>query len=103
MEDKELQQDLLDDGLELSFTDKRRFAKVRLLKDPASVPPISGLGPDALLEPMAIDEFAGSLSKRKIAIKALLLDQGYIAGIGNWIADEVLYQVSVFFMFGHIP
>ncbi|KAJ7962827.1 Formamidopyrimidine-DNA glycosylase [Quillaja saponaria] len=50
-------------------------------------------GPDALLEPMTVDEFTESLSKRKIAVKALLLDQSFIAGIGNWIADEVLYQV----------
>ncbi|KAL5823333.1 hypothetical protein ACOSQ3_021312 [Xanthoceras sorbifolium] len=85
----------LDDGLELSFTDKRRFAKVRLLNNPASVPPISELGPDALLEPMTVDEFTESLSKRKIAIKALLLDQSYISGIGNWIADEVLYQARI--------
>ncbi|KAK9149585.1 hypothetical protein Scep_008342 [Stephania cephalantha] len=85
----------LDDGLELSFTDKRRFARVRLLKDPAVVPPISELGPDALTEPMALDEFVESLSKKKIAIKALLLDQSYIAGIGNWIADEVLYQARI--------
>ncbi|KAK3020492.1 hypothetical protein RJ639_045742 [Escallonia herrerae] len=99
----------LDDGLELSFTDKRRFAKVRLLPNPASVPPISELGPDALLEPMTIDEFVNSLSKKKIGIKALLLDQtetfdgsnycssfqSYISGIGNWIADEVLYQAKI--------
>ncbi|KAH9715249.1 Formamidopyrimidine-DNA glycosylase [Citrus sinensis] len=85
----------LDDGLELSFTDKRRFAKVRLLNDPTSVPPISELGPDALLEPMTVDEFTDSLSKKKITIKALLLDQSYISGIGNWIADEVLYQAKI--------
>ncbi|KAK9281236.1 hypothetical protein L1049_004131 [Liquidambar formosana] len=85
----------LDDGLEVSFTDKRRFAKVRLLKDPALVPPISELGPDALLEPMTVDEFMSSLSKKKIAIKPLLLDQSYISGIGNWIADEVLYQARI--------
>ncbi|KAK3011468.1 hypothetical protein RJ639_012766 [Escallonia herrerae] len=85
----------LDDGLELSFTDKRRFAKVRLLPNPASVPPISELGPDAFLEPMTIDEFVNSLSKKKIGIKALLLDQSYISGIGNWIADEVLYQAKI--------
>ncbi|XP_062155477.1 formamidopyrimidine-DNA glycosylase-like isoform X3 [Alnus glutinosa] len=85
----------LDDGLELSFTDTRRFARVRLLTDPAAVPPISELGPDALLEPMTVDEFIESLSKKKIAIKALLLDQSYIAGIGNWVADEVLYQARI--------
>ncbi|KAF3450908.1 hypothetical protein FNV43_RR06997 [Rhamnella rubrinervis] len=85
----------LDDGLELSFTDKRRFARVRLLKDPASMPPISELGPDALMEPMTVDEFCESLSKKKTAIKALLLDQSYISGIGNWVADEVLYQANI--------
>ncbi|KAJ8755130.1 hypothetical protein K2173_018928 [Erythroxylum novogranatense] len=85
----------LDDGLELSFTDKRRFAKVRLLQDPTSVPPISELGPDALLELMTADEFYESLRKKKIAIKALLLDQSFISGIGNWVADEVLYQARI--------
>ncbi|KAG4972649.1 hypothetical protein JHK85_039070 [Glycine max] len=83
----------LDDGLELSFTDKRRFAKVRLLKDPTSVPPISELGPDALFEPMTLEKFTESLHKKKTEIKALLLDQSFISGIGNWVADEVLYQV----------
>ncbi|KAL1195331.1 Formamidopyrimidine-DNA glycosylase [Cardamine amara subsp. amara] len=85
----------LEDGLELSFTDKRRFAKVRLLANPASVRPISELGPDALLEPMTVEEFAESLAKKKITIKPLLLDQGFISGIGNWIADEVLYQARI--------
>ncbi|KAL0547447.1 hypothetical protein IC582_017383 [Cucumis melo] len=85
----------LDDGVDLSFTDKRRFAKVSLLEDPASVPPISKLGPDALLEPMALDEFIESLEKKKLAIKTLLLDQSYISGIGNWVADEVLYQARI--------
>ncbi|KAI3912698.1 hypothetical protein MKW92_007992 [Papaver armeniacum] len=85
----------LEDGLEMSFTDKRRFAKVRLLKDPMLKPPISELGPDALLEPMATDEFFQLLRKKKIAIKPLLLDQSFISGIGNWIADEVLYQARI--------
>ncbi|KAF0904034.1 hypothetical protein E2562_031550 [Oryza meyeriana var. granulata] len=82
----------LDDGLEFSFTDKRRFARVRLFEDPETVPPISDLGPDALFEPMSVDNFADSLSGKRIGIKALLLDQSFISGIGNWIADEVLYQ-----------
>ncbi|XP_073002450.1 formamidopyrimidine-DNA glycosylase isoform X2 [Typha latifolia] len=85
----------LDDGLEFSFTDKRRFARVRLLEDPETVPPISELGPDALFDPMQVNEFMDSLSKKKIAIKVLLLDQGYISGIGNWLADEVLYQARI--------
>ncbi|GMH12597.1 hypothetical protein Nepgr_014438 [Nepenthes gracilis] len=63
----------------MSFTDMRRFAKVRLLDDPASVPPISELGPDALLEPMSVDELYSSLRKKKLGIKALLLDQSQMA------------------------
>lgn len=50
-----------------------------LLIQPAAVPPISELGPDALLEPMTVDEFIESLSKKKIAIKSLLLDQVKVA------------------------
>lgn len=85
----------LDDGLEFSFTDKRRFARVRLFDDPETVPPISELGPDALFEPMSVDNFVDSLSRKKIGIKALLLDQSFISGIGNWIADEVFYQSRI--------
>lgn len=46
-----------------------------MLVQPTSVPPISELGPDALLEPMTVDELFECFSKKKIAIKTLLLDQ----------------------------
>ena len=54
------------------------FVQVSSLKycsQPETVPPISELGPDALFEPMSADNFAELLSKKKIGIKALLLDQ----------------------------
>lgn len=85
----------LDDGLEMSFTDKRRLARVRLLENPEAVPPISELGPDALLGLMPEEDLINGLSRKKIAIKSLLLDQSFIAGIGNWVADEVLYQARI--------
>lgn len=85
----------MDDGLEFSFTDKRRFAKIRLLDNPEAAPPISELGPDALFEPIKLDEFMKSLGQKKGPIKALLLDQSFISGIGNWMADEVLYQARI--------
>ncbi|CAN6220646.1 unnamed protein product [Urochloa humidicola] len=44
---------------------------------------------------MSVDNFLDSLGRNKIGIKALLLDQGFISGIGNWIADEVLYQSRI--------
>ncbi|PAN19804.1 hypothetical protein PAHAL_3G300500 [Panicum hallii] len=85
----------MDDGLEFSFTDKRRFAKIRLVDNPEAVPPISELGPDALFEPMKLDEFVKSLGRKNVPIKSLLLDQSFISGIGNWMADEVLYQARI--------
>ena len=54
------------------------FVQVSSLKyclQPETVPPISELGPDALFEPMSVDNFVESLSRKKIGIKALLLDQ----------------------------
>ncbi|RLM99163.1 formamidopyrimidine-DNA glycosylase-like [Panicum miliaceum] len=80
----------MDDGLEFSFTDKRRFAKIRLVDNPEAVPPISELGPDALFEPMKLDEFVKSLGVDVFSYP--LLFQSFISGIGNWMADEVLYQ-----------
>uniref|UniRef100_A0A7I4CKH0 Formamidopyrimidine-DNA glycosylase catalytic domain-containing protein n=1 Tax=Physcomitrium patens TaxID=3218 RepID=A0A7I4CKH0_PHYPA len=83
----------LDTGVEVAFTDKRRFARVRLLDDPAKEPPISELGLDAYLELPSAKDFTEALKTKKGAIKALLLDQSFLAGIGNWVGDEVLYQV----------
>jgi formamidopyrimidine-DNA glycosylase len=92
----------LDDGTEWAYCDSRRFGRVKLLHldnvDEASVecqPPISALGWDPLLSMPSLEEFMASLSKQRRAIKALLLDQSFSAGIGNWVADEVLYQSRI--------
>jgi formamidopyrimidine-DNA glycosylase len=80
---------------ELAFTDPRRLARVRLCTDPAAEPPVCALGPDPVLGFMPRGAFAALLAPRKAPIKALLLDQSAMAGIGNWVADEVLYQARI--------
>ncbi|MHC5004519.1 MAG: DNA-formamidopyrimidine glycosylase family protein, partial [Planctomycetota bacterium] len=85
----------LDDGGDLVMTDKRRFARVRLRENPLDEPPIAGLGFDPLLDLPAPAEFARLLRSRSAIVKALLLDQSFAAGVGNWIADEVLYQAGI--------
>ncbi|KAI7839952.1 hypothetical protein COHA_006346 [Chlorella ohadii] len=85
----------LEDGTQVAFCDSRRFAKVRFLEDPEGRPPISELGWDPLLNMPALEEFQAALAKQRRAIKALLLDQSFSAGVGNWVADEVLYQSRV--------
>jgi formamidopyrimidine-DNA glycosylase len=84
-----------DDGGELVVADARRLGRIRLRDDPAKEPPISLLGFDAhrALPPLA--RFAALVRERSAPLKALLLDQSFAAGVGNWIADEVLYQARL--------
>ena len=84
-----------DDGGELAVSDARRLGRIRLRRDPAAEPPISRLGFDALLNVPPLQRFLELLSERAAPVKALLLDQTFAAGVGNWIADEVLYQARI--------
>lgn len=82
-----------DDGSELAFTDIRRLARIRLVDgDPLLHPPISELGFDPLLNMPKLEEFVERVQKRKCPVKALLLDQSFSAGVGNWVADEVWFD-----------
>ena len=85
----------LSGGRELVVVNKRRLGRIRLRQDPAAEPPISRLGFDPLLDPPAPGEFRRRVAARRTPIKALLLDQSFAAGVGNWIADEVLYQSRI--------
>jgi formamidopyrimidine-DNA glycosylase len=75
------------DGGSLVLLDPRRLGRVRLSPD------IGALGPDAAQVTPA--EFRGLITKGTIAVKARLLDQSKIAGIGNLLADEILWQARV--------
>jgi formamidopyrimidine-DNA glycosylase len=83
---------IADDGSEMAITDPRRFGRIRLAHDPLAEPPVSRLGYDPLISFPNARKLAAILKKRRAPIKAVLLDQGIFAGVGNWIADEVLYQ-----------
>lgn len=84
-----------DDGGELVMTDGRRLGRILLREDPRAEPPVSRLGFDPLLAMPGPRAFARMLEGRRALIKALLLDQHFAAGVGNWIADEVLYQAGI--------
>ena len=85
----------LDDGGEFVMTNARRLGRIRLRKDPEGEPPISELGFDALHELPPLREFSRRLEGRRGNVKGLLMDQRFAAGVGNWIADEVLYQARI--------
>src|SRR5271169_5519241 len=75
------------DGGTLVLFDKRRLGRVRLNPD------INALGPDAATVTPA--EFRNLITKGTIAVKARLLDQSKLAGVGNLLADEILWQAKV--------
>ena len=86
---------VFDDGGELVLADARRLGRIRLRQDPAHEPPISLLGFDAHRALPVPARFRELVRHRGAPLKALLLDQGFAAGVGNWIADEVLYQARL--------
>ncbi len=85
----------LDDAGELAFADPRRLGRLRLRTDPRHEPPIGQLGFDAYRELPPAPRFLALLCRRAAPIKAALLDQSFAAGVGNWVADEVLYQARI--------
>jgi len=83
----------LDDGQELRYTDIRRFGRI-LLVSAAALPAFqSRLGDDALFVSLAA--FRRQLAGRRARIKALLLDQKSLRGMGNIYADESLWRARI--------
>ncbi len=78
---------------ELVFDDMRKFGKLGLTKDPDNFIKEKNLGPDAL--EINFKTFQELFRKRKGIIKSLIMNQNFIAGIGNLYADEILYQSRI--------
>jgi formamidopyrimidine-DNA glycosylase len=83
----------LDDGTELRFLDLRKFGAMWLTDDPE--PLLANLGPEPLDGAFTADVLLGILRKRSAPVKAVLMDQRAIAGIGNLYADEALHYAGV--------
>lgn len=79
----------------IAFRDPRRLGRVRLCAEPEKEPPVSELGFDPILSMPPLEEFSPLIKKRNMPIKALLLDQSFSAGVGNWVADEVLFHSRI--------
>mmetsp|Transcript_4745 Transcript_4745/g.10390 ORF Transcript_4745/g.10390 Transcript_4745/m.10390 type:complete len:335 (+) Transcript_4745:38-1042(+) len=82
-------------GVSLAFTDPRRFGRIHLVDDPGAFAPVVALGWDMLTAPPTLEQFSQGLAKRSGPIKGVLLDQSFTAGVGNYIADEGLYQARL--------
>jgi formamidopyrimidine-DNA glycosylase len=81
------------DGEHLAFTDPRKFGRIWLTDDVMRV--VGKLGPEPLGGDFTTDVLARRLSARRAAMKALLLDQTVVAGLGNIYADESLFVAGL--------
>jgi formamidopyrimidine-DNA glycosylase len=83
----------LDDGWELRFSDARKFGKAFLLADPQRI--LALLGPEPLERGFTSQLLGERLRLRRRALKPLLLDQTFVAGLGNIYADEALHRARL--------
>ena len=83
----------LDSGWDLRFHDPRRFGRIWLVASPMEV--LAGLGPEPLEPEFTAGRLYGMLHAKKRQLKPLLLDQKFIAGIGNIYADEALHRARL--------
>lgn len=97
---------VLADGRELRFRDQRTFGRVGLyptdadgvVLDPVGQPLFGAIGPEPLSADFGPEEFLVRLASKPFArrsIKAVLLDQGFLAGMGNIYADEALWRSRI--------
>jgi formamidopyrimidine-DNA glycosylase len=83
----------LDDGRELRYTDPRRFGRMAYLTRALLADELTAFGADPLL--VSAEDFASRIRSRNAQIKALLLDQSVLRGVGNIYADESLWRAKI--------
>jgi formamidopyrimidine-DNA glycosylase len=87
---------LLDDGTEVRFIDPRTFGFIAVFdEEELESSGFSRLGPDAWAEAPTIEDLQVALAGRTAPIKALLLDQVIVSGLGNIYADEALHLAGI--------
>ena len=84
---------VLDDGRELRYRDARRFGRIAYLTKALLAEELTGFGADPL--EVSKEEFADRICGRRARIKALLLDQSVLRGVGNIYADESLWKAKI--------
>jgi formamidopyrimidine-DNA glycosylase len=77
----------------LAFNDTRKFGRVWLIDDPASV--LGVLGPEPLDNALTAERFHAMLQKHRRMLKPLLMDQHFLAGMGNIYTDEALFRARL--------
>lgn len=85
----------LSDGKYLNFLDRRAMGEIRLINNWQELPFIRKMGPEPLEKEFSLDKFQEILKGKKTHIKLLLMDQSFIAGIGNLYVAEILFRAKI--------
>ncbi len=80
-------------GFHLAFVCPRKFERIGLVEDIEHYLVEKKIGTDGL--EISLEELTRKLMRRNTAIKPVLMDQATVAGLGNWIVDEVLFQAGI--------
>ena len=80
-------------GFKLGFLCPRKFERIGIVENIEAYLSRKKINKDAL--EITLEELSKTLNKKKAVIKSVLLDQSTVAGIGNWIVDEILFQAKV--------
>ena len=83
----------LDQGKSLYFHDTRKFGRWYLVQDPQTI--VGKIGPEPLSVDFTFEIFWDMLKQRSRALKPLLLDQTFLAGLGNIYVDEALWEAHL--------
>lgn len=90
-----------EEAVEAAFVDMRRLARIRLVQCSGAEirhnTPLKENGPDPVIDKdiVTVDWLKKKCNSKKVPIKAMLLDQANISGIGNWVGDEIMYNAKM--------
>ena len=82
-------------GKHLGYDCRRKFGLIDMIDDPEEFYREKELGPDALDSRITFNDFQKLYGGRSSAVKAALMDQSLLAGIGNIYSDEILFQAEI--------
>lgn len=82
-------------GSRITLNDARRFGAVDLVREGEAHPLLSGLGPEPLSDDFTPGRLAAAFAGRRAPVKALLLDQRVVAGLGNIYVCEALFRAGI--------
>lgn len=85
----------LDNGKQLRYNDVRKFGRMELIEKEDDYRDFKTLGPEPFSKDFNLKYCREYLDNKKLPIKQVLLDQSFVAGIGNIYADEVLFAMKV--------